>query len=83
MLPSKSVRHEEHDVLDIVEGASAEANFGGRWYSVKIIGKGMIMGLVSIFRKIDSVNPLDPSLYMYVQTNLEIEDLNYPVNLLS
>lgn len=49
VLPSKSVRLEEHDVLDIVEGASAEANFGGRWYSVKIIGKGMIMGLVSIF----------------------------------
>ena len=27
VLPSKSVRHEE---LDIVEGTSAEANFGGR-----------------------------------------------------
>ena len=43
VLPSKSVRHEEHDVLDIVEGASAEANFGGRWYPVKIKGKGMII----------------------------------------
>ena len=52
VLPLKSVRLEEHDVLDIVERASAEANFGGRWYSVKIIGKGMIMGLVSIFTKL-------------------------------
>ena len=29
VLPSKSVRLEEHDVLDISEGVSAEANFGG------------------------------------------------------
>ena len=41
VLPSKSVRLEEHDVLDISEGVSAEANSGGRWYPVKIIVKGM------------------------------------------
>ena len=52
VLPSKSVQLEEHDVLDIVEGAGDEANFGGRWYSMKIIGKGMMMGLVSIFAKL-------------------------------
>ena len=38
VLPSKSVGY---DVLDISEGACAEANFGGKWYPVKIIGKGM------------------------------------------
>ena len=65
VLPSKSVRHEEHDVLDIVEGTSAEANFGGRWYSVKIIGKGN--GLSVNFWTIDSLMwVLDPSLLIHV-----------------
>jgi hypothetical protein len=41
VLPSKSVQCEGYDVLDISEGVCAEANFGGKWYPVKIIGKGM------------------------------------------